>query len=91
MVYALNTSTIATMLPSSGVAFLWNDRVGTEKREALEAAWREEFGKPVLAAEIGEVDDVIEPCETRQRICSALMMLAGKSDRVTRKHANFSL
>lgn len=91
MVFALQSSTLATMPPSGAVAFLWNDRVGEETRTSLEAAWRDEFAAPVLAAQLGEVDDVIDPCETRQRICSALMMLAGKSSTVSRKHVNFSL
>lgn len=91
MVFATATATLSTMLPSGAVAFLWNDRVGQETREALEKAWQKEYAAPVHAAEIGEVDDVIDPAEIRQRICSALMMLAGKSAAAPRKHVNYAL
>ncbi len=91
MVFATATATLSPMLPAGAVAFLWNDRVGKETREALEEAWQKEYAAPVHAAEIGEVDDVIDPAEIRQRICSALMMLAGKSAAAPRRHVNYAL
>ena len=50
------------------------------------------FRSPVFAAEMGEIDDVIEEAELRQRICAALGMLFSKAQKCpTRKHVNMPL
>lgn len=92
MAFAVEGSMISVMKPESAVAFLWGDRVGKEKREDLEKKWKGEFADAALAAECGEIDDIISASETRQRICSALLMLSGKSScGFTRKHYNLSI
>jgi propionyl-CoA carboxylase beta chain len=41
---------------------------------------------------LGYIDDVIDPCTTRQRICEDLEMLATKKlTNPTRKHGNIPL
>ncbi|MDR3264800.1 MAG: methylmalonyl-CoA carboxyltransferase [Synergistaceae bacterium] len=49
-----------------------------------------EFSTPWQAARRGDIDDVIEPSETRKRVASALRMLAAKREsRPAKKHGNF--
>ena len=52
--------------------------------------YNENFANPYKAASRGFVDDIIEPAYTRQRIASALDMLATKREpRPAKKHGNF--
>lgn len=79
VVYALPAAEIATMTASSGVAFLWTDRITPEMtREALEDEWKREVACPENAAATGEIDDIIAPAELRARVIAALYMLADK-------------
>lgn len=79
IVYALENAEIGALSAEAAVAFAWNDRITlTKSREELEAEWRRSLSSPVAAACKGEVDDIINVSEMRQRICSALLMLAAK-------------
>jgi acetyl-CoA carboxylase carboxyltransferase component len=92
LVYALPTAAISVLSPEASVAFVWNDKVGDKTREELEAEWKEKCASAADAADRGEVDDIIDPAELRQRICAALMMLVAKADgKPTRRHANMPL
>ena len=92
MVYALPTSEISVLSPEASVAFLWNSKVGEKSRDELEAQWRESVASADMAAENGEIDDVIDPSELRQRICAALLMLCSKAEGApSRKHINMPL
>lgn len=93
MVYALPTSEISVMAPSSAVAFLWNDRITEDHpRAELEAEWKETQASAEAAAKDGSIDDVIDPAELRQRICAAVYMLLMKNEGTpTRKHCNLPL
>ncbi len=54
--------------------------------------YEEKFNNPYRAAEMGYVDDVIEPATARQRIISAFDMLASKRDSLpAKKHGNIPL
>ncbi len=54
--------------------------------------FRDRFANPFVAAERGDVDDVIEPRETRPRVIRALRMLETKTDTMPRKkHGNIPL
>ncbi len=81
---ALDRAAISVLPPKSAVAFVWNDRISgpdaKESREELERQWTELCSSPVEAAEKGEIDDIIDASELRARICSALSMLASKSE-----------
>jgi acetyl-CoA carboxylase carboxyltransferase component len=62
------------------------------ERARLVAEYREHFASPYAAAARGDVDDVIEPHETRPKVISALEMLQNKRDTNPRKkHANLPL
>lgn len=64
----------------------------SEKRQEKVAEYEEKFNNPYRAAEMGYVDDVIEPSTSRQRISSALDMLASKRQSLpAKKHGNIPL
>jgi len=54
--------------------------------------YRKKFASPYVAAEHGYVDSVIEPAETRGRVCGALRLLRTKTDLLPpKKHGNIPL
>ena len=62
------------------------------KRDELEKRYMDDVADGVHAAQLGYVDDVIEPAQTRQMIAAALEMLAGKREsRPAKKHGNMPL
>lgn len=93
IVYALDTAKIGCMSPESAVALLWNNKISKNvTRESLEAKWTEEVDTVVAAASTGEIDDIIDGSEIRQRLASAVMMLSGKAASAPRRrHANMPL
>ena len=92
MALALPTACISVLSPEASVAFVWNDKVGETSREELEAEWKEKCASAAEAADAGEIDDIVEPSELRQRICASLNMLAAKAEgNPSRKHANLPL
>ncbi len=91
--FALENACISILPPEAAVAFAWNDKITADKtREDLENEWKEKCASPVDAAEKGEIDDIIDNAELRQRICAALGMMFSKTDVApTRRHANMPL
>jgi propionyl-CoA carboxylase beta chain len=56
------------------------------------AEYTERFANPMVAAQRGYIDDVIEPSETRRIICDDLRLLRTKKmDTILRKHSNIPL
>ncbi|KAL3760422.1 hypothetical protein ACHAWU_005957 [Discostella pseudostelligera] len=56
------------------------------------AEYTERFANPMVAAQRGYIDDVIEPSETRRIICDDLRLLRTKKmDTIPRKHSNIPL
>ncbi|MDD2189793.1 MAG: acyl-CoA carboxylase subunit beta [Eubacteriales bacterium] len=63
-----------------------------EKRQEMVAEYEEKFNNPYRAAEMGYVDDVIDPAESRQRIAGAFNMLKSKKQSLpVKKHGNIPL
>ncbi|MCB2223878.1 MAG: acyl-CoA carboxylase subunit beta [Actinobacteria bacterium] len=61
-------------------------------RAELVAEYEERFGNPYVAAELGLVDEVIEPRETRPRLVQTLAMLRTKRAQMPpKKHGNIPL
>lgn len=91
--YALDGACISVLSPEASVAFVWNDKVKSDnKREDVEAEWKEKVASSIEALELGEIDDVVESSELRKRICAALSMLVFKADKMpNRKHYNLPL
>lgn len=62
------------------------------KRQEKIVEYEEKFSNPYRAAELGYVDDVIEPAAARQRAISAFDMLASKRESLpAKKHGNIPL
>ena len=58
-----------------------------EKRKELQNMYRETFANPYVAASHGQVDDIIDPADTRKRILMALNFLEHKREtRPAKKH-----
>jgi propionyl-CoA carboxylase beta chain len=63
-----------------------------EKRKELSEMYREKFANPYRAAELGYVDEVINPEITRMRLIRSFEMLANKrQSNPPKKHSNFPL
>ncbi len=62
------------------------------KRQEKVSEYEEKFNNPYRAAEMGYVDDIIEPATARQRIISGFDMLASKRQSLpAKKHGNIPL
>ncbi len=60
-----------------------------EKRSELISDYEEKFNNPYVAAELGLVDEVIEPRETRVKLIRAMEMLRSKRETLPpKKHGN---
>lgn len=63
-----------------------------EKRREKIEEYRAKFSGPYVAAEMGYIDDVIEPSETRRRVISAFAVSEGKRQTLPpKKHGNIPL
>jgi propionyl-CoA carboxylase beta chain len=63
-----------------------------EERSRLTEHYRNTFANPYKAAELGYIDEVIRPEETRRVLITSLKALAGKRERgPSRKHGNIPL
>ena len=61
-------------------------------RDRLVEEYRNNFASPFKAAELGYIDQIIFPENTRPRLIQALMMLKDKKDAIPdRKHGNTPL
>lgn len=62
------------------------------ERQRLIKEYEDRFANPYVAAEVGYVDEVIEPALTRKRIIDALELLKNKKDtNPPKKHGNIPL
>ena len=88
---------IAVMGPEGAVNIVFRKEIEAardpKKRAAeLVTEYREKFAHPYLAGELGYVDDVIEPQDTRPILVKTLRALLSKREsRPARKHGNIPL
>jgi propionyl-CoA carboxylase beta chain len=84
---------IAVMGAKGAVEIIFRDDKGDPaKLAAREAEYRANFANPFVAGSRGYIDDVIQPHETRRRICRSLVMLRDKRvENPWRKHGNIPL
>ena len=95
--YAYPTAEIAVMGPEGAVNIIFrkviaesDDPDATRKR--LVEEYRNNFASPFRAAELGYIDQIIFPENTRPRLIKALMMLNNKRDSIPdRRHGNIPL
>ena len=98
--YAYPGAEIAVMGPEGAINILYRKEIeAAEKsgklaaeRARLVAEYRETFANPYRAAELGYIDAVIRPENTREILINALSTLEGKRERTpSRKHGNIPL
>ncbi len=89
--YAFPTAEIAVMGPDGAVNIIYrNEDEETRKKRVDE--YRENFASPYRAAEMGYIDEIIYPRETRKKLVEALEMTKNKSEsNPPKKHGNIPL
>ena len=94
---AYPTAEIAVMGPDGAVNIIFrNELQEAENPDAKKAElvehYRDTFANPFKAAELGYIDEVIDPLDTRPRLVRALKMLENKRDEnPPKKHGNIPL
>jgi len=95
--YAYPTAEIAVMGPAGAVEIVFRkelanaDNPEQAKQEYVDE-YRDTFANPFKAAELGYVDEIIYPEDTRKKLISALKMLENKRDSIPpKKHGNIPL
>ncbi|MFL5320520.1 MAG: acyl-CoA carboxylase subunit beta [Myxococcaceae bacterium] len=95
--FAYPTAEIAVMGPEGAVNIIFRNELQKAKdanaeRTKLTNDYREKFANPFKAAELGYIDEVIKPEQTRAKIIKALEMLKDKrQENLPRKHGNIPL
>ena len=85
---------MAVMGAEGAVNILYREEIGrakdpAEERRRLVSEYNEKFASPWIAAELGYLDDVIDPRDTRPKLIAALEMLRGKRQSLPfKKHGN---
>jgi propionyl-CoA carboxylase beta chain len=89
--YAFPGSEIAVMGPDGAVNVLFRNKSDEEKKELVQD-YKEKFASPYKAAELGYVDEIIYPRNTRVKLIKALDMTQNKTDTMpSKKHGNIPL
>src|SRR5881296_1891357 len=94
---AYPTAEIAVMGPDAAVNIIFRNEIEKAKdaereRQDLVAEYRRTFANPYKAAELGYIDEILQPADTRPRLIGALEMLQNKRDRnPPKKHGNIPL
>jgi propionyl-CoA carboxylase beta chain len=91
--FAWPNAEIAVMGAKGAVEIIFREEKGDPvKIAAREAEYKAKFANPFIASARGFIDDVIQPHETRKRICRSLVMLRDKKiENPWRKHGNIPL
>ena len=98
--FAYPTAEIAVMGPEGAINILYRKEIANaekagnaaDERARLTELYRNKFANPYKAAELGYVDQVIVPEETRRILINGLKVLAGKREHgPSRKHGNIPL
>ncbi|MFN9103014.1 MAG: acyl-CoA carboxylase subunit beta [Betaproteobacteria bacterium] len=91
--FAWPNAEIAVMGAKGAVEIIFREeKKDPAKLAAREAEYKARFANPFVAGARGFIDDVIQPHETRKRICRSLAMLKDKKlENPWRKHGNIPL
>jgi acetyl-CoA carboxylase carboxyltransferase component len=96
--FAWPSAELAVMGPDGAVNIIFRKEIkeagdnAATKHQELVSDYRAKFANPYIAAEMGYVDDIIEPQETRPRVIDALHTLLNKREsRPAKKHGNIPL
>jgi propionyl-CoA carboxylase beta chain len=95
--FAYPGAEVAVMGPDGAVNIIFADAIRKSKEPEKERAklveeYRKTFANPWKVAELGYIDDIIMPEDTRPRVIAALEMLQNKRDKnPPKKHGNIPL
>ena len=90
--YAFPTAEIAVMGPEGAVNIIHKGKLSEDKRAEAVEHYRKTFANPYKAAELGYVDEIIYPKQTRQKLIQALDLTQNKSKtNPPKKHGNIPL
>ncbi|GAF04838.1 acyl-CoA carboxylase subunit beta [Saccharicrinis fermentans] len=88
---AYPTAEIAVMGPEGAVNIIFRNEEASERIQKVDD-YRDNFANPYQAAELGYIDEVIMPRETRKKLIQALDMTQNKSEtNPSKKHGNMPL
>lgn len=89
---AYPTAEIAVMGPEGAVNILYRNKLNEEERKKAVEDYKATFASPFKAAELGYIDEIIYPRETRKKLIQALDMTKNKSEQnPPKKHGNIPL
>ncbi len=90
--YAYPTAEIAVMGAQGAVNILYRNLETEEARQAAISEYEDTFANPYKAAELGYVDEIILPRDTRKKLIDALEMTKNKREtNPPKKHGNIPL
>jgi propionyl-CoA carboxylase beta chain len=95
--FAYPTAEIAVMGPDGAVNIVFRNELdaatdAAKEKDRLVAEYRRTFANPFKAGELGYIDEVIMPEDTRPKLIRALQILENKRDRnPLKKHGNIPL
>lgn len=90
--FAYPTAEIAVMGADGAVNIIFRDKLSDEEKKKAVEDYRKVFASPYKAAELGYIDEIIYPRQTRQKIIQALEMTQTKSKTIPpKKHGNIPL
>jgi len=90
---AYPTGEIAVMGSEGAVNILYRNKISDEEARAkVIDEYKETFANPYKAAELGYIDEIIMPRQTRSKLIQALEMTQNKTEiKPARKHGNIPL
>ncbi|HYB90137.1 MAG TPA: acyl-CoA carboxylase subunit beta [Candidatus Binataceae bacterium] len=95
--FAYPTAEIAVMGPEQAINIVFRNEIAragdaAAERSRLADDYRRTFANPFKAAELGYIDEIVMPRDTRPKLIGALRALENKRDRnPPRKHGNIPL
>ncbi len=91
--FAYPTGEIAVMGSEGAVNILYRNKIADEEARAkVIDEYKETFANPYKAAELGYIDEIIMPRQTRAKLIQALEMTQNKTEiKPARKHGNIPL
>jgi acetyl-CoA carboxylase carboxyltransferase component len=95
--FAWPTAEVAVMGPQGAINIIFRKELAEAedpeaKRQELIEDYKKKFANPYLPAELGYIDDIIIPKETRPRLINALDSLINKREELpAKKHGNIPL
>jgi propionyl-CoA carboxylase beta chain len=91
--YAYPTAEIAVMGAEGAVNILYKNKIKSDiEKLQITQEYKNTFANPYKAAELGYIDEIIMPKDTRKKIISALEMTKNKSKtNPNKKHGNIPL